>query len=48
MKNKVLLFLGIKELFDKLYLSLSDCEGMCNICNNNLKMKCDNIKNNVK
>lgn len=30
---------------DKLYLELSDCDGMCKFCNPDLKFKCETLKN---
>ena len=48
MKNKILKFTRIKAYFiafvttrfDLLYLKYSDCDGMCNHCNLELKSKC--------
>jgi hypothetical protein len=44
MKNKL-------NILEKIYLNLSDCDGMCNHCEPKLKKICDknkNIKINVK
>jgi hypothetical protein len=37
----------ITQILDNLYLYLSDCDGMCNFCNADLKTKCDKRKNKV-
>lgn len=32
---------GIKQITDKIYLSVADCDGMCNLCQEKLKSKCE-------
>ncbi len=39
---------GFLSLLDRLFLPLSDCDGMCNLCNLKLRTKCFSIKNNTK
>lgn len=38
----------IKNIRIKLYLLCSECDGMCNHCNNILKEKCYKIKDIVR
>ena len=38
----------INKLFDKIYLLLTDCDGMCNHCNIELKNKCESYKTSEK
>lgn len=33
-----------KSFKNKLYLSLSDCDGMCNHCGDKLKTACEKLK----
>ena len=38
----------IDKTLDWLYLASSDCDGMCDHCNTDLKTKCENQKNENK
>ena len=40
MKKWIIAKLGLFDLFNRLYLNLSDCDGMCSLCNVDLKYKC--------
>ena len=43
-KSKFAIFSVVVMFFDWMYLSLSDCDGMCEHCNNELKMRCERRK----